>query len=195
MTGRISGFGPAGGVRRVVAVAFVPACAGLTGCSTDDNSPAPTPGSGASTVAGATSTPAESPAPTRQTSAESTSEAPGEASIRVVVAGKTLSATLSDNPAANSLLEQLPLTLDFADFGGQEVTAEPPRPLTMEGMPDGESAPAGTIGYYAPDGVVVLYYTDVGRYNGIVRLGRINGDISILKGWDEARPVTIERAD
>ena len=165
MTGRISGFGPAGGVRRVVAVAFVPACAGLTGCSTDDNSPAPT------------------------------SEASGEASIRIVVAGKTLSATLSDNPAANSLLEQLPLTLDFADFGGQEVTAEPPRPLPMEGMPDGESAPAGTIGYYAPDGVVVLYYTDVGRYDGIVRLGRIDGDISILKGWDEARPVTIERAD
>jgi len=85
--------------------------------------------------------------------------------------------------------------LAIADFGGQEVTAEPPRPLTMEGMPDGESAPAGTIGYYAPDGVVVLYYTDVGRYNGIVRLGRIDGDISILKGWDEARPVTIERAD
>ncbi|MCA0448246.1 MAG: hypothetical protein LCH62_00555 [Proteobacteria bacterium] len=79
--------------------------------------------------------------------------------------------------------------LAIADFGGQEVTAEPPRPLTMEGMPDGESAPAGTIGYYAPDGVVVLYYTDVGRYNGIVRLGRIDGDISILKGWDEVEPM------
>ena len=194
MTSRIGSLGSAGGVRLVVAIALV-ACAGMVGCGAGDNSPAPTPGSGGSTAPGTTSAPAESPVSPRQTSAEPSSEVAGDTPIRIVIGDTTLQATLSDNPAANSLLAQLPLTVDFADFGGQEVTGEPTRPLAMKGMPAGESAPAGTIGYYAPGDVVVLYYTDVGRYNGIVRLGRIDSDLSVLKGWDETRLVTIERAD
>lgn len=65
----------------------------------------------------------------------------------------------------------------------------------MEGAPAGESAPAGTIGWYAPSGVIVLYYADVGRYNGIVRIGEMDGDASLLSGWRGSRPVTIELAD
>ncbi|WP_066913371.1 cyclophilin-like fold protein [Millisia brevis] len=115
--------------------------------------------------------------------------------ISIVIGGRTLDAVLSDNPAARSLLDQLPLTLDFSDYGGQEVLAQPPRPLDMDGMPAGESAPSGTIGYYAPDDVVVLYYTDVPRFTGIVRLGRIDADLSQLSGWSDARSVTIERVE
>lgn len=114
--------------------------------------------------------------------------------IRLVIGDTTLRAELFDNPAARSLLDQLPLTLDFSDYGRQEVLAEPPRPLTMEGMPAGESAPAGTIGYYAPSRAVVLYYSDVGHYPGIVRIGRVDGDTSVLVGWSDSRPITIERA-
>ena len=119
----------------------------------------------------------------------------GETPIHIVIGDHTLQGRLWDNPAAQSLLDQLPLTLDFSDFGRQEVLAEPPQPLTMDGMPTGESAPAGTIGYYAPGRAVVLYYTDVGRYNGIVRIGQIDGDQSILQGWSSSRSVTIERAN
>ena len=115
--------------------------------------------------------------------------------IRIVIGDETIEARLRDNPAANSLLDQLPLTLDFRDFGGQEVLASPPRRLTMRGMPSGESAPAGTIGWYEPDGVIVLYYADVGRYTGIVRIGEMDGDLSLLTGWSGSRAVTIERAD
>ena len=118
----------------------------------------------------------------------------GETPIRVVIGDRTLSATVHDNPAGRALLDQLPLTLDFADYGGQEVLATLPESLPMDGMPAGESAPAGTIGYYAPDGVIVLYYTDVPRYTGIARLGRVYGDPSHLRGWREPRPVTLERA-
>ena len=64
----------------------------------------------------------------------------------------------------------------------------------MEGMPAGESAPEGTIGYYAPAASIVLYYSDVGLYPGIVRIGRMDGDLSILRGWDGPRTVTIELA-
>lgn len=119
----------------------------------------------------------------------------GETPVRIAVDDHELEARLWDNPAAQSLIDQLPLTLEFSDYGGQEVLAEPPQPLTMEGMPDGESAPAGTIGWYAPGGVVVLYYTDVPRFNGIVRIGEIDGDWTSLQGWDGPRSVTIELAD
>lgn len=157
----------------------------------------------ARTTSAATS-PAASPAPSPKTSTATstqttvpTSEAGdtmSKTAIRLTFGDRTLDATLSDNPAARSLISQLPLTLAFSDYGGQEVTAKPPQPLTMTGMPSAESAPVGTIGYYAPDQVIVLYYTDVGRFNGIVRLGQMNGDVSILEGWTTPRSVTIELA-
>lgn len=43
--------------------------------------------------------------------------------------------------------------------------------------------------------MIVLYYADVGRYTGIVRIGEMDGDLSILEGWSGARSVTFERAD
>lgn len=118
-----------------------------------------------------------------------------ETSIRIVIGGQVLNARLWDNPAAQSLIVQLPLTLDFSDYGGQEVLADLPQPLTMDAMPAGESAPEGTIGYYAPAEAVVLYYSDVGRYHGLVRIGEIAGNVSVLRGWNSARAITIELAD
>ena len=43
--------------------------------------------------------------------------------------------------------------------------------------------------------MIVLYYADVGRYNGIVRIGEMDGDASLLSGWSGSRSVTIELAD
>ena len=115
--------------------------------------------------------------------------------IRITVDDHTLHARLHDNPAARSLLEQLPLTLEFSDYGRQEVLAEPLQTLATNGMPSGESAPTGTIGYYSPGRAIVLYYTDVGRFDGIMRIGAIDGDLSVLRGWTTSRSITIERAD
>lgn len=70
------------------------------------------------------------------------------------------------------LASQLPLALKFEDFGHVEKTAALPRPLTMEGVPAGDDPEPYDIGYYEPSGVLVLYYRDVGYWNGIVRLGR-----------------------
>lgn len=111
--------------------------------------------------------------------------------IRITIEGESLDATLTDSPAARALADRLPLSLEFTDYGGQEVLTPMSPALPMEGMPDGESAPAGTIGYYAPDDVLVLYYADVGRINGIVRLGEIHGDLDRLRNWDAARSVHI----
>ncbi|MBB3038071.1 cyclophilin-like fold protein [Hoyosella altamirensis] len=166
--------------RRTAALALA-ACMMLTACSSIEPEPELTATTDAAT-------------PT-ETAPEPSGEAVTEIPIRIVIGDQTLDAKLWNNPAAQSLIDQLPLTLDFSDYGGQEVLATPPQPLTMEGMPSGESAPAGTIGWYAPGGVIVLYYTNVGHYNGIVRIGQMDGDVSILTGWSGSRSVTIEQAD
>lgn len=175
----------------MAAIAFVLTTSVLSACSTDDSAEPP-PEATTSPVGTEPST----SVPQSSTSvAEPSGEAVTETPIRIVIGDETLDATLFDNPAARSLLDQLPLTLDFQDYGGQEVLARPTQPLTMEGMPAGESTPTGTIGYFQSGGVVTLSYIDVGRFNGLVRLGSIEGDVSILAGWDAPRSVTIERTD
>jgi quercetin dioxygenase-like cupin family protein len=43
--------------------------------------------------------------------------------------------------------------------------------LPLTGVPEGDSADPGDIGCRVPDKSLVLYYGDVGFYNGIVRIG------------------------
>lgn len=118
-----------------------------------------------------------------------------ETPIRITIGEQVLAATVWGNPPGSSLLDQLPVTLSFEDYGDQEVIATPPRPLTMAGMPDGDDPEIGDIGYYAPGGVLVLYYADVPYFPGIARIGRIDGDLSAIKGWTDRVRVTMERAD
>ena len=47
-------------------------------------------------------------------------------------------------------------------------------------MPSGGSAEPGTIGYYAPDQALVLYYETVGYYNGIIPLGTFD-DVATVR--------------
>lgn len=49
-------------------------------------------------------------------------------------------------------------------------------------------------GYYGPDNGLALYYADVGYYDGIVCLGRINPtDMSFLQSQPDGFQVTIDR--
>jgi hypothetical protein len=100
--------------------------------------------------------------------------------VRVVIGKTVLAARLWDNSTARDLLVQLPLTLSFRDFGGQEKLAPLPRKLSMEGVPAGSGAYPLDIGYYAPDGVLVFYYRDVGYFNGIVRIGQFEGNMDAI---------------
>jgi hypothetical protein len=111
------------------------------------------------------------------------------------VGDAVLRATLRDNAAARSLVDQLPLTVPFADYARQEKIGTPPRPLSMEGMPAGDDADPGEIGYYAPDGVLVLYYADVGWFRGIARLGHVDEPIDALIHMPDGALVTVEVAD
>jgi hypothetical protein len=114
--------------------------------------------------------------------------------IRIIIGDQTFTAQLADNPTARDLLDQLPLTLRFRDFNGVEKIAKLPRPLTMDGVPAGDDPEINDIGYYAPSGDLVLYYGDVGYFNGIVRIGRLDDeDMSVIERQPDRFEVTIDR--
>ena len=78
--------------------------------------------------------------------------------------------TLNSSRAAQSLLAQLPLTLDISDYARQEKTFSPPRKLDTSGaQPDDGSR--GTLAYFAPWNTVVLFYKDSGPYSWRYGLG------------------------
>ncbi len=118
-----------------------------------------------------------------------------ETPIRVIIGDTVLTARLWDNATARDLIAQLPLTLPFSDYGRQEKLATLPRKLSMEGVPAGDDPLPREIGYYAPAGVIVFYYEDVGYFNGIVRLGRFDGDMNAITSQTSDFVARIELAD
>jgi hypothetical protein len=145
-------------------------------------------------AAGAASTPSPSPIPSPG-SGEQDSASNGTP-MRITFGDTELTARLHDNATARGLAAQLPLTLTFRDHNNVEKTAALPRELSVDGAPEGHDPAAGDIGYWAPDGDLVFYYdSDAPFFNGIVRIGEIDGDMDALERQSEDFSVTIERAE
>lgn len=154
-----------------------------------------TPSSDDGTGSGATSSSA--PASSGSTSGASSSEDEDRKGtpIRITIDDQTLDATVWDTPAGQDLLDQLPLTLSFEDLGGEEKVGHLNDPLTMDGMPEGGDPQIGDLGWYEPWGNVVLYYGEVDYWDGIARIGRIHGDLSVISDQTGDFNATLEAAE
>lgn len=84
--------------------------------------------------------------------------------------------TLDASAASRDLIAQLPVTLQMRDHGSVEKTGRLPRPLSVEGQPEGADPDIADVGYYAPGNDLVLYYGNQTYYPGIVVLGRMGQD-------------------
>ena len=115
--------------------------------------------------------------------------------IRITLGEQAIPAVLHDNPAANALLAQLPLELQFRDYARQEVLADLPEQLTMAGMPEGCDPEIADIGYNHGNRVIVLHYSKIGYWPGTAVLGHMDVDVTLFQGWDALKSATIERAD
>ena len=89
-----------------------------------------------------------------------------------------VTAVLDDTAVARSFAAQLPLTLNLEDYGGREKVAKLPKRLDISGSPIGSDGKKGEISYFAPWNNFVIYYGYQPYYEGIVRLGVIEGDVS-----------------
>jgi hypothetical protein len=115
-----------------------------------------------------------------------------EAAITISIGDTVLDGRLWDKPTSRDLIAQLPLTVEFRDLNNVEKIARLPRELTMDGVPEGDDPEPQDIGYYAPSGDLVLYYEDVGYFDGIVRLGTIDSDIEVIRNQTGTFTATIE---
>ena len=113
--------------------------------------------------------------------------------IQITIGDQTFAATVQESPAARDLIAQLPVTVEMTDHGGVEKTAPLPRPLSLEGQPEGADPDVGDLGYYAPGNDLVLYYGDQSYFPGIVLLGRMHRDAAArIAAMDGSVTVTVE---
>lgn len=106
---------------------------------------------------------------------------------------KEIVVLLRDNSAAKSLLEQLPLTLKFENYGGIEKISYPPEKLDISKAPNNYTPSAGDLTYYAPWGNLAFFHKDYRNSDGLVPLGRIESGIENLQEINENFSVTVER--
>ena len=120
----------------------------------------------------------ESSSPTPD--APGASQPAGSTPVVLELDGEEIAGVLDGSATAASLISQLPVTLTVSDYGGQELIGELPEPLSLEGAPDGSGAAPLTIGYYVPQQSLVLYYTEVGYFGGIVPIGSFESTDAIV---------------
>ncbi len=111
--------------------------------------------------------------------------------IRMIVSRKSVIATLADNPTARDFYSLLPLTLTLKDHAATEKIAYLPRKLSGDGAPEGAEPVIGDIAYYAPWGNLAIYYKDFSYSDGLIKLGRIDSGLEIIKTLGSQK-VTIE---
>lgn len=100
--------------------------------------------------------------------------------IQLTVDGRTVTATLANNPTTRDFLSLLPLTLTLEDYAGTEKIAYLSRKLSNEGAPAGIDPEVGDITYYAPWGNLALFYKDFGYAKGLIKLGSIDGGMEVF---------------
>src|SRR5881296_2873076 len=87
--------------------------------------------------------------------------APSEAShnvkINIRISGKTLTATLANNPTARDFVSLLPLKLSMNDLFGREKYGDLPRAISEKG-PRMNKYQVGDMAYWSPDHQVAIYY-------------------------------------
>ena len=171
---------------RRVAATLLAAAAGLALTACGPTSPAASPA--ASPAPTATNDTAGAPtdvtptgsvtSPGQQTSPAATHGTNPEDQMRIAITigDQRFHATLKDSPASRDLLAQLPVTLRMDDHASVEKTGALPSPVSLDGQPAGADPDVGDVGYYAPGNDLVLYYGDMSYNNGIVILGRLDGD-------------------
>ena len=96
--------------------------------------------------------------------------------ISIKIAGKTLTATLSDNRTARDFVALLPLNLSMNDLFGREKFARLPKALSHEG-PRSHTYEVGDIAYWSPTQDVAIYYQQDREpipSPGIIPIGKID---------------------
>jgi hypothetical protein len=120
------------------------------------------------------------------------SQEPTDMKIRMNFDGRTMTATLYDNPSARDFYSMLPLDLTIDNYANNEKIAYLPRKLTEEGSGRFGNEQAGDLCYFAPWGNLAMFYARYRWSDGLIRLGRFDTGFEPLLTRGEF-PLRIER--
>lgn len=112
--------------------------------------------------------------------------------LRFTFHDQSFTATLADNASARELADMLPLDLTISDFGGNEKIAYLPRKLTQLTRGPFPNPAPGDLCYYVPWGNLALFHGAYDSTSDLVRLGRLDGDVTPLLVRGEF-PLRLER--
>lgn len=112
--------------------------------------------------------------------------------ISVQFGDNTVIYELNESTAADSLYEQLPLTLESEDFSTNEKIFYPPQELDTSDTPLAADG-AGTLAYYAPWGDVVMFYGDYDENPSLFQLGQVVSGEELVEKMSGT--ITIEAVD
>ncbi|MBE9182973.1 hypothetical protein IQ268_31035 [Oculatella sp. LEGE 06141] len=115
-----------------------------------------------------------------ETPTEPSTEQANRMKINIRVGNEVVTATLMDSKTTQDFMSLLPLTLTLEDYANTEKVSDLPRPLSTEDAPPGSDPSVGDIAYYAPWENLAIYYRDFGYSDGLIILGKIDGDIEAL---------------
>ena len=116
--------------------------------------------------------------------------------VLLTIGDQSFTVDLYDNPTADDLYNQIPLTLTINDYTGwDEKIIRLDKKLSMEDAPDGEEPFYPEVGYYEPGNWIALYYGEIGYWSGKVPLGIINATTTELANLPTGKTVTIEKID
>lgn len=107
--------------------------------------------------------------------------------IRITTTDQVFTAVLDDSETARDFASLLPIEVTLDDYNRTEKVADLPRRLSTTGAPDGADPVVGDIAYYAPWGNLAIYYRDFAWSRGLIRLGRLEGDTSLLAAAEAGR--------
>ena len=101
--------------------------------------------------------------------------------ITLTTGEETLKATLKDNATTRDLLTLLPLTLSLEDHASTQTIAYLPRTLSARCAPAGSTPNIGALASSAPWGNLALFHRPSTYSSGLIVLGKLEGDPSVLR--------------
>ena len=122
----------------------------------------------------------------------STGQAMAQERILISSEWGNVTAELTDNAAARSFAQMLPMTIEMRDHLRQEKTGN--LPTALPEVTRQLDFSIGTLGLWGPDHFVIYYRSGQVPQPGIVVLGQVTGDVSI---FDRPGPISVQvrRAD
>ncbi|MHC5249504.1 cyclophilin-like fold protein [Enterococcus sp. LJL90] len=103
-----------------------------------------------------------------------------EMKIVLTVAGESQTATLNNSAAARDFYALLPLDLTMEDYAQSEKIADLPQTLDTSDSPAGTVAEVGDLTLFEPWGNLAIFYRSIGYSNGLILLGRLDGEIDFI---------------